>query len=87
MKPIRRIKPEECEVSWDRKPLRIKDDQFSGVIEIEGIKYSYEMFQQLGVGGALSMAVGDVFQIIERGDGVLVLRRLDDSDPMRTWFK
>lgn len=64
---------EECAVSYNRKPLNIKDDPTRGIVEIEGLRYSYELLQGL----ADVIPLNRTFKIIERKDGVITVQALE----------
>jgi len=64
---------EEREFSYNRKPINIKDDPFNGIVEIEGIKYSYELLLDF----ARTMPLNIPFKIVERSHGTLAMQRLD----------
>lgn len=44
-------------------PLLIEDDPANMVVTIEGVKYSYEFFRNLGVSG---LPPGSLFKIVSR---------------------
>jgi len=79
-------KPPEGSHVWTPSPLKIKDDPYARIIEIEGVRYTHEVFMGLGINNFLSMQVGDVFQVVSRDDGTIGLKRLDDADARRIWF-
>lgn len=70
----------------DWKPLKICDDPIRGIVNIEGIDYSYDLFRSLAGVGDCALMRGDVFTLVERENGMITVRRLDDTDPRRVWF-
>ena len=54
--------------------LKIKDDSERGVVEIEGIEFSYEFFRFFGK----ESNKGKKFQITEHKDGVITITTLED---------
>jgi len=56
------------------KPLNLKYDEDRDIIEIEGVRYSGDMFRYLGFG-----PLNQPLKIEQRSDGVLVLVELDSA--------
>lgn len=52
--------------------LIVEYDWYTDVITIEGMRYSGDLFREFGGG----LAVGEYFQLIERKDGLITIRRL-----------
>jgi len=57
------------------KELRVKQNSISNIIEIEGIKYSYEFFRNLAGIGEHAFKLNEPFKIIERKDGVITVEK------------
>lgn len=63
------------------KPIRLHVDyldivdhgSLKGYVEIEGIKYSHGLFKRLGG----LFAVGNVFEVVDRENGVICLQQID----------
>lgn len=60
----------------DYKPLKVIDDPATGIIEIEGSRFSYEFFRGIGHGFKLNQP----FVIIEREDGIVTVRESGNED-------
>lgn len=57
----------------ERKPLKIELDDDREVATIEGTKYSYQFFRDLG---RMGLAVGSTFQVVERSNGDIAIRQV-----------
>lgn len=55
--------------------MRIVIDENERYIEINGIRYANELFEELAFA-----PVGTKIEIIERGDGVVVCKRLEEGE-------
>lgn len=55
--------------------LKIKDYPEKEIVEIEGIRYSYNFFKEFSIG----MAKGTKFEFMKRENGVIGLSRLKDN--------
>jgi len=63
----------------DGSGLDVVDHPERGVLEIQGVKYSYQLFAALGVGG---LNPGRLFTVLQREDGTVTLldfAQLDDT--------
>jgi len=60
----------------NEKELKIKQNPINGIIEIEGIRYSYEFFRNLAGTGESAFKLNEPFKIIERKDGVITGERI-----------
>ena len=59
-----------------KTPLRIKNDLENEIIEIEGVKYSYQFFRAFGKEGKESLPMNKMFMVIDRKDGVIQIQRV-----------
>jgi len=60
----------ECSVSFEREPIKIVDDPVNGIVEIAGIKFSYEMFHYLS-----NLAnQGRCFKLLKNDTGSVVVK-------------
>jgi len=68
--------------SVEREPLRIAYDSASDVLEIEGVKYSGDLFRRLGDGpmGIQPSSPDEVFKIVKREDGTIIIRVVRDAE-------
>lgn len=46
------------------------------ILEINGIKYTYELFEALGKDG---LAVGERFEVVKRDEDYITIKRLNDG--------
>ena len=60
----------------DPKILTIKDDPKHQIIEIEGIRYSYALFQLWGTYG---LPLNTIFKLVNRKDGVITIAKIDEE--------
>jgi len=60
--------------------LDIKYDSSRGVVEINGTKYAEELFEEFGMGSQ----VGQVLEIVKKGDGVVTIHR---HDLLEQWLR
>ena len=58
----------------EKQTIKVEDFPERQVLRIEGIEYSYDMLKAFGEGG---LAVGSVFKIVERKDGIIELKILE----------
>lgn len=56
--------------------LNFEYDEMTDVIIIEGVKYSGQLFRELGI-----LPTGFAFEILERHDGIIVLHKLFSTGP------
>lgn len=54
------------------KPISIKNEPENEVLEIEGIRYSYELFRHFGH----ALPLNTPFEIIQRQDQTITIRRM-----------
>jgi len=66
----------ECAHDPHRKPLDIKDDPLTGTVEIEGLRYSYELLKGLATDIQLNLP----FVITKREDGVVTVEAYDETE-------
>lgn len=59
----------------EMESLTIKLDDEAQVVEIEGIKYSYEFFREFGSNG---MPTGQLFRLLQRYKSYVVVERLEE---------
>jgi len=60
----------------ETRELKIKQNPINGIIEIEGIRYSYEFFRNLAGTGESAFKLNEPLKIIERKDGVITGERI-----------
>jgi hypothetical protein len=57
------------------KDISIIDNWGEQYIEINGIKYSYDLFEEWGING---MPEGTKFELVKRENGKMIIKRLED---------
>lgn len=55
------------------RPLKVRQYPHSKTIEIEGVKYSYEILKAWAAGG---LAIGASMRIVERKDGIVTFESI-----------
>lgn len=58
----------------ERRPFDVKIDHEKRIITIQGIRYTFDLFDAIGF-----MPIGRQLKIIERGDDVVTLAETDHS--------
>lgn len=73
------MKEKETQELWTQKELKVKQNPFAGIIEIEGIKYSYEFFRNVAGIGECAFNLNEPFKIIGRKDGTITVERIEEK--------
>ena len=63
-------------MTTDPKILTIKDDPEHQIIEIEGVRYSYALFQLWGTNG---LPVNTLFKIVKKENGLLTIEKIKEE--------
>ena len=71
-------------VNWNpmSEELKIVQDVERETVEIEGLKYSFELFRGLGFGRS-SLSLNEPFAVVKREDGVITIQKIKDIEPWK----
>jgi len=71
------IGKDNVETVWASVPkrLKIRQDLERGIVKIEGINYSFDLFRGFGT-GKCSLALNEPFKVVKREGGVIVIERI-----------